>query len=183
LRKPVPFLAVTAILLSGCTPSSPETTPTHGPVDHARQTPKPPQPASPGSGSASAGKFAGIISKNEKTWRDFATNIDACNRAAEGRTPDDYIQAMGCIKNAQNAANLARNATTEILALGPPPPELTVLVAATLNALTPLSTSNAATTCQDATSDPCANSVDKIDEAAPTLVAVLDDWAPYKQPN
>lgn len=88
---------------------------------------------------------------------------------------------MECIKNAQNAANLARSATDAILALGPPPPELTVLVAETLNALAPLSKSNAATSCQDATSDRCAKAVDQIDETAPTLVEVLDQWTPYEQ--
>jgi hypothetical protein len=145
-------------------------------VEHAKQTPTPPDhPRS----AASADQLASIISNNEKAWRDYEANIDSCNKAAEGVTPDDYIQAMGCIKNAQNAANLARSATTEILALGPPPPELTVLVTETLNALAPLSKSNAAASCQDATSDPCAKAVDQIDEAASTLVEVLDGWAPY----
>ncbi|MFC9350501.1 hypothetical protein [Arthrobacter sp. NPDC057013] len=88
---------------------------------------------------------------------------------------------MGCIKNAQDAANRARSATSAIVALGSPPPELTVLVADTLHALAPLSKSNAPALCQDATSDPCAKAVDQIDEAASTLVEVLDRWAPYER--
>lgn len=184
MRKFIPVLAITALLLASCTPASPQTTPTHGPVDHARQTRKPTQPGPLHSASAaSADQFASIISKDEKIWRDYEANTDACNRAAEGRTPDDYIQSMGCIKNAQKAAASARNDISAIHALGSPPPELAVLVTETLNALTPLSKSNAATFCQDAASDRCANAVDQIDQAASTLVAVLDDWAPYKQPS
>ncbi|MBT2549585.1 hypothetical protein [Arthrobacter sp. ISL-65] len=139
---------------------------------------KPTPPHSPRL-AASADQLAGIISENEKAWRGYEANIGSCNKAAEGLTPDDYIQAMGCIKNAQDAANRARSATSAIVALGPPPPELTVLVTDTLNALAPLSKSNAAASCQDATSDPCAKAVDQIDEAASTLVEVLDGWAPY----
>jgi hypothetical protein len=123
------------------------------------------------------------MSKNEKAWRGYAANIDSCNKAAEGLTPENHIQARGCIMNAQDAANRARSATSEIVALGSPPPELTVLVTETLDTLAPLSESNAAASCQDATSDPCAKAVDQIDEAASALVEVLDGWAPYIRPG
>jgi hypothetical protein len=133
--------------------------------------------------AASADQLAAIISENEKAWRNYEANIDSCNKAAAGLTPDNYIQAMGCIKNAQEAANRARSATSAIVAFGSPPPELAALVTETLDALAPLSKSNAEASCQDATSDPCAKAVDQIDEAASTLVEVLDGWAPYVRTN
>ncbi|HEX9226445.1 MAG TPA: hypothetical protein VF885_07265 [Arthrobacter sp.] len=88
---------------------------------------------------------------------------------------------MECIKNAQKAAASARDDIGTLLALGSPPPELAVLVTETLNALTPVSKSNAARFCQDAGSDLCSSAVDRINQAAATLVEVLDEWAPYKQ--
>lgn len=183
MKKFIPLVASGALLLAGCTPASPQTTPTHGPVDHARQTRKPTPPPLRSAPAGSADQFVSIIGKDEQTWRAYEANIDACNKAAEGRTPDDYIQSMECIKNAQMAAASARNDITAFLALGSPPPELAVLVTETLNALAPLSESKAASFCQDAFSDLCASAVDRIDQSAATLVEVLDEWAPYKQPG
>ena len=181
MKKFMPLVASGALLLAGCTPASPQTTPTHGPVDHARETRKPTPPPPRSAQTASAHQFASIIGRDEQTWRAYEANIEACNKAAEGRTPDDYIQSMECIKNAQKAAASARDDITALLALGSPPPELAVLVTETLTALAPLSESNAASFCQDAGSDRCAGAVDQIDQAAVTLVEAVDEWAPYKQ--
>ncbi|MET3932842.1 hypothetical protein [Arthrobacter sp. OAP107] len=182
MKQLIVLLAITPLLLSSCTAVSPETQPTHEPANHTHLNAKPKRPNHPRS-TAAAEQLASVISSNEKAWRDYEANIPSCNKAAEGVTPDDYIQTMGCIKKAQIASELARSATTTILGLGSPPPELTVLVARTVKALQPLSESNAARFCQDAISNPCARAVDQIDLAATTLVDVLDQWEPYKQPK
>lgn len=168
---------VAATLLAGCTtPAAVRSGPAQartGGAAPALPSPTPTGPAAP---------FAKVIAKYQKTWQDYDAGTDACNKAADGRTADDVIKAMNCVKSAQVAAQAARAATDALNGLGTPPAEIQALLTRTLAALAPLRDSGAEAACQDAGSDPCRQAVDKIDVAVSPLADVLDSWDTYINP-
>lgn len=182
MKPLVPLLAVCAVLLTGCSGTAVSITTAHQAVHAAKPAPLPtstPEPAP----TASVGQFEAVIAANEKAWRAYDANIDACTKAGDGTSADDYTKFAACIKNAQAMTVRAKTATETLQALSTPPPEIRALMTKTMAALARIQDSNAGTTCQDAASDACLQSADTVDQAAADLGDALDGWDQLAQPQ
>ncbi|MBT1001927.1 hypothetical protein KIH31_04855 [Paenarthrobacter sp. DKR-5] len=179
MKYPLACSAAAALLLAGCSTASAQVSSAPSPARSVASTTAAPA----GSPSGSASRFAAVITAREKAWRDYDAGTAKCDKAAQGTGPDDFAASMACIKSAQAVAASAQDATNELTALSPPPPELRSLVARTLKALAPLKNSNARTNCRDATSDACDASVQQVSDAISSLVDVLDDWDASARPQ